>query len=151
MLTMTTRPAQAGDLSTLAEYWYDRMALIQQLRPMALSASAQSLWQTQAQAWLHAQMPFWVVMWQTDLLGGACALLDDATQSARLCVWALDLHVPHKQQGAGKYLWQALRADLQQRGVHQLWLTEAPLLAVEQAFWQSMGIRSMDKQWYLEW
>ncbi len=159
---MKTRPAQTGDLSTLAEYWYDRMALIQQNRPLRVSASAQADWQGQAQAWLSQAKVFWVVTSQdeSDLLGGACVSIDMLEAGAeraelaygRLLAWVLDLHVPHKQQGAGKRLLASLQMALSARGIQRLCLSEAPSLAVEQAFWLSRGLRQKaDGCCWLEW
>ncbi|MCS6834499.1 MAG: hypothetical protein NZ750_00590 [Anaerolineae bacterium] len=146
---LSTRPAQAGDIHTLADYWYDRMALRQQVigGPTLSSADLQA-WRSQALAWLgDEQTSFLVVTSGDEVLGGACVKLEG--ESAALLAWVLDLHLRLGLSGAGQRLLADVLALLRMHGARNLFLPSPQGLAVEEAFWRAVGARPVAQGWLL--
>jgi len=149
MTTLSTRPVRADDLPTLAEYWYDRMALRQQaVGGVDLDADAASAWQAEAALWLQdARVMGLVIALGDEVLGGAWARMQG--DSALLLAWVLDLHLRPGLSGAGQRLLADVGLLLHQQGVRGLLLPNPQGLAVEEAFWRAVGAQPQAEYWVL--
>jgi RimJ/RimL family protein N-acetyltransferase len=144
---MNIRPAQAADLPLLSEYWYDRMALLQQMgAPVQLLPRARSRWEEAAQGWLNDDTITCLTCVIDNQAGGALigTIKDNQPGIAparygQVLQLIIDLHTPHQQQGMGGALLRAFRKQLQSKGINRLMAHASTMLAVEEAFWRGIG------------
>lgn len=147
---MTIRPTITADLPLLSEYWYDRMALLQQMRtPLRLLPDARSRWEAAANDWLADSDLICLTYTRDDEAAGAIIGGIERNQPGiapehigRVRQLVIDLHTPRPQRGVGSALLTALNDHFREAGVTRT-IAEAPVtLAVEQAFWRGVGAKN---------
>lgn len=162
LMALSVRPAQADDIPLLADYWYDKMVLVQQFNPrVQLLPDAQVQWQQAAQRWLQdATLHFLVATPADDLSSNAVtgAMVGYAGANSPglapvtigiIAQFVVDIHSPQVRQGIGRVLLQALRERFQADGITQIRVHTPPHLPVENAFWHAQGAILYDKQYTL--
>lgn len=149
MQNLTVRAATATDLPQLAQLWYDKMALHQQVsKHVRLAPDAGSRWQSEAAMWLQDnQTAFFVAQAaekETEPVGYIVVKITPSLpgtlpeQIGDIRDIALDLHNYHG--GLGRQLFRAAQAWLSERGVQHVVASTPTYSAVEQAFWRSLGM-----------
>jgi hypothetical protein len=158
--SIQTRDATPDDLITLAEYWYDRMVMVQQYNArVRLLPKAQQRWQATASTWLgRDDAVFRVAQTAADtseLLGAVAGVITDNAAGlapARICqvvAFVVDMHTPRLQAGVGRVLLRSLSEALALRDIQRIVITVYPALSVEAAFWQSVGARRVSGNYWL--
>lgn len=146
---MTIRLTTSDDIPILAEYWYDRMALLsQKTRTIRLMPDAQSQWSKYMQTLLHDDN---TICFTAEIDGEilACMIgMLEANQAGLLPQYygkvsdiVLDLHSPHRQQGTVNALLTRLKQHFQKRGLSEMIVTVPIYASIEQAFWRGLGAR----------
>ena len=155
---MLIRGALQADLPILAEYWYDRMVMVQQYNPQVrLLPQAQQRWQAAAEGWLNDPNTIFQVAETPgqDLLGGVAGQIVDndaglaPAKIGQVVAFVIDLHTPRLQAGVGRILIDTLRQQLAQRHIQRIMITVFPALSVEAAFWQAIGARQYSGNYWL--
>lgn len=136
---LTVRVALATDIPALADLWLEKMIL--QADPRATPSPER--WSDAAIGWLDdercvvlaaerdGQLVGCIVGWIQPLPGYPSDQLGMITELA------IDAH--RYQQGVGRALVDALRAWFDERGVTAMAVLSSRRLAVDQAFWRSVG------------
>lgn len=155
---MLIRPAQSADIASLSEFWYDRMALLQQRHPhIRLLPDARAQWEAAASADLQRDgCIFLVAEGEADLLGCIVgAVLENQPGLAprrygQVQQLILDMHSPQRRQGTGARLVQALSEQFMQQGIRTMQVHAPHSSAVEQAFWRGMGAKTIASIFWME-
>ena len=153
---LTIRDAEIVDIPMLSEYWYDNMALLQQLNPrVRLLPDARQQWEVaMRQIITMPDVIFLVAANESELLG--CIVGRIAPNQPGLAPQfigvidnlILDLH-SQKQKGAGRELLQAAKNRFIDHDITQLQVTAAAQAAVAQAFWLGMGAKKSDEVFWM--
>lgn len=154
---VTVRSTQPEDIPVLSEYWYDRVTLLQQSNPrIALAPDARQRWETVVTDWLtQPDMISLTAMREDEPIGviivtvipNAPGLLPE--KIAQILEIVIDIHTPHKQQGIGRYLLNALKVVLIEKNISHLQVSVSTTAVVEQAFWRGMGAKSYDEIFWM--
>lgn len=155
-IVMQIRLMQAADLHQLSEYWYDIVALRQQMEPhLRLQPNARAVWTAAQTDQLSAANTIaYTALRHNVLLGGVILTVEpNEPGHAPATIGVLrnlivDLHTPHRRQQIVTPLLDATQADLRAREVTAYRVAVSVGLAVEQAFWRGYGARkSADLFW----
>ena len=154
---LTIRPVENEDIPVLSEFWYDNMALLQQLNPrIRLLPDARRQWEIAMKVIIAANdVIFLAAENENELLGciaGRIASNQPGLAPALIGIidWLiLDLHSSDKQQGAGRELLNAIKIRFGDRHITQLQVTVATQATVEQAFWLGVGVKKTDELFWM--
>ena len=155
---MNIRVSAVDDLPILAEYWYDRMALLSQKTAMIrLMPDAQARWQKHAQSLLtNDDATCLTVELDGEILGCMFASIQANKVGllpefyGKISDIVLDLHSPHRQAGTVKALLQEMKQHFQTRDLSVM-MVQVPLSAtIEQAFWEGLGAKHYQNTFWME-
>lgn len=152
---VTLRPTSLADLPVLAEFWYDKMALLQATYAgVRLAPDARQVWRAHyTDALAHPNL-LTVTACVGERIQGALLVRTLANEAGLLPAhYALvehllfDLHAPRAQDALAKRLFEACRIGLMTTGITEVRVRLAGALAVEQAFWLSLGMQVNRYEW----
>lgn len=145
---MIIRLTTMGDIPILAEYWYDRMALLsQKTKIIRLMPDAQAQWSQYLQTLLADNDAIcFTAEFDSEVVGCMVGIIE-ANQAgllpqnyARITDIVLDLHSPHRQQRTVNSLLTRLKLHFHEQGLSEM-IVHVPISAnIEQAFWSGLGI-----------
>lgn len=148
---MDIRAITQDDLWQLSEFWYDKMALLQQRHPqIRLLPDARRIWRDAMQQALNNDLIGYVATVDATVVGGIIATIVPnqpglaPAHFGDLRYLLLDLHMAQPNKGLAEALLKALQDDLQKHGITQLSVRASTQLAVERSFWRAMGAQKSD-------
>jgi hypothetical protein len=149
---LTIRPIQNEDLPVLSEFWYDNMAVLQQTNPrVRLLPDARRHWEVAMRQFNVVDKSIFLVAENEAALLGCIAgriTLNQPGLAPQLIgvvdFLLLDLHTPHKPEGTGHALLQAVKTYFIEQRIVQLQVTVAVQSVVAQAFWLGIGAKKID-------
>ena len=155
---MIIRPVQEDDISLLAEFWYDQMALLSQKQSfIRLMPDALEQWRRDAIAIMQDDLRcFLVVVLEDDILGAIIGQIK--TNKAGLLPrkygvidqLILDLHSPHKRKNAVNSLLDALKSYFHQQEISHM-IVDVPVYSlVEQGFWRGLGATQLNNTFWMD-
>ncbi|GAB5490264.1 MAG: hypothetical protein Phog2KO_04790 [Phototrophicaceae bacterium] len=155
---MIIRPAEKTDISLLAEFWYDQMALYSQKQTIIrLMPDALEQWQSYAQAILEDDTIYFLVIERdNEALGaiiGHIANNDVGLLPQKYGVidyLILDLHSPHKRKNAVNNLLSALKERFFQQNISHMMVRVPKYSLVEQGFWRGLGASDLDNSFWMD-
>jgi GNAT superfamily N-acetyltransferase len=150
---VTIRPATATDIPDLAELWHEKtVMLLQYDRRLMLLPDAQAAWSKTALGWLEDPRCCVLVAEEGRVVGYIAGWKQDAPPGMRpaqlgaVSQVAVDAHGYYA--GVGRLLVDALRVWFAEQGIERMMVWTPHRLAVEQAFWRSLGATEwMDILW----
>lgn len=158
-MTYTIRPTQPDDVPILANYWYDKMALVQQYNQhVQLTTDACNSWQILAQQWLteYPELCFSAIAENTRLIGAVMgAILPNEvgflpSHVGFVRAFVMDLHPPQAHMGLGRQLITQLQHRLREENITELRLAHWGGWLVETAFWQALGAKPYNEQYRIQ-
>lgn len=153
---LTIRALHIEDLSILAEYWYDHVALqAQKHTAIALMPDAEQHWIDAMQVHLQdTQTLAYIAALENEVFGGlivtvvpnAPGLLPASV--GEIVAIVLDMHSPHKRHNTVSQLLDRATTDLAAQGIQALRVSVPAYAPVEQGFWRGLGATHiMDTLW----
>lgn len=155
---MTIRSVQENDISLLAEFWYDQMALYTQKHvTMQLMPDAMERWKQYAQALIQGDTKvFKVVEVDGKVLGAIIGYINDnqigllPRKYGVIEQLILDLHSPHKRKNAVNDLLNAVNIHFRQHNISHISVRVPTYSLVEQGFWRGLGATQLDNSFWME-
>ncbi|MDX1995693.1 MAG: GNAT family N-acetyltransferase [bacterium] len=142
---MNIRPATADDLPLMADLWQERRVILSQIDPrFVLSANEREAWLSEAQNALTSPSARLYVAYE----GSACIGYIRGTKQEQAGIveeMALDAHRYHG--GLGRELVRHISAWMKEQGAENLTVSVPRRMAVEQAFWRSLGAQENAQEW----
>jgi hypothetical protein len=142
-MVVQIRSATHSDIPILADYWYDKVALLQQFNSsLRLAPQAQQIWQRKAQHWLQASPDLFLCAVLDNIPIGAIVgqivandpwLLPESVGQVQAFV--LDMHLP-QTTFIGTQLLDALCQNYKTHNIQQVYIPQAIGISAESAFWQ---------------
>lgn len=155
---MIIRLTTIDDIPILAEYWYDRMALLsQKTKIIRLMSDAQIQWSLYLQTLLIDDNAIcFTAEFDGEVVGCMLGVIE-ANQAGllpetygKISDIVLDLHSPHRQQRTVSSLLTRLKQHFQERGLSEM-IVHVPISAnIEQAFWNGLGTRHYQNTFWME-
>jgi hypothetical protein len=155
---MIIRSTTHDDISILAEYWYDRVALLsQKTATIRLAPDAQAQWSQYAKSCLSDSNAIsFTAEIDTEILGCMIGIVE-ANQAGLLPAYygkindiVLDLHSPQRQHGTVNALLTRLKQHFQERGLSEM-IVHVPIVAnIEQSFWSGLGARHYQNTFWMD-
>lgn len=155
---MIIRPAEKTDISLLAEFWYDQMALYSQKQTIIrLMPDALEQWQSYAQTILnHDTISFLVIERDNEVLGAIIGHIEEnevgllPRKYGVIDHLILDLHSPHKRKNSVNNLLFALKERLSQQNISHMMVRVPKYSLVEQGFWRGLGASDLDNSFWMD-
>ncbi|MEL6524261.1 MAG: GNAT family N-acetyltransferase [Chloroflexota bacterium] len=145
--TLSIRYAQTADLTLLAEYWYDYLAVqSQKQRTISLMPDAQQQWIHYIQTLLTNNESVGLVAEREGECAGAIfgqiitnepGLLPK--HIGHLDTLVVDMHSPYKRNNIITMLLDALKAEWIAKGITLMQIRVPAYAPVEQSFWRGLG------------
>jgi len=148
-MDIITKPTQKNDLAQLSEFWYDKIALLQQSnKRIKTTADARADWETGVADWLDDPDYTCLTAWVGDqIIGCIIAHIENNVPGlapqrfARIIDLVVDLHTTDTRQGIGRNLLIQLGATLAEQDVSTMYVNLLEQTAIEEAFWRGMGAK----------
>jgi hypothetical protein len=146
---MIIRLTTIDDIPILAEYWYDRMALLsQKTKVIRLMPDAQARWAEYVQALLGNNRAIcFTAEFDGEVVACMLGIIEENQAGllpenyGKISNIVLDLHSPQHQQGTVNALLARLKQHFHEQGLSEM-LVDVPISAsIEQAFWDGLGAR----------
>ena len=148
---MQIRPVDEADLSILAQLWEEKSNLLQQTQE-AYPKRSRSDWLNYAhQCLVHSACGFFVAVKDSQLVGYIISWVQELPifgmeKQGIISELVTDLHQSHPR--LGRQLVQCVMDWLAEQGISTILVCIPRGSMVEQAFWESMGVkRAMDIVW----
>lgn len=144
---MNIRTAVLDDLPTLADLWQERRIILSQIDPrFRLLPDEREGWLlTMQEKLISVDHPIFTVENDALLVGYICGSIQQ-NELGLIEEIALDAHRYHG--GLGRQLVTMLRQWFEQRDIQRIIVGVPRRMAVEQAFWRSLGAKEwMDTTW----
>ncbi len=153
---MQISSALEADLESVAQVWFDRLALLQQTDPLIrLSSDALERWRARAQTWIANEEYAFFLARDADAVRGYIVITTrdgpaglEPQRLGTVVEMAVDLHQAHS--GLSRQLLARAKVWLQARGVNCLETAAPARYPVEEAFWRGQGARLSSQTFWLE-
>ena len=155
---MIIRPAENPDISLLAEFWYDQMALYSQKQNTTrLMPDALEQWQSYALAILEDEAVYFLVIEDNnEVLGAIIGHIENngagllPQKYGVIDYLILDLHSPHKRKNSVNNLLSALKDRVSQENISHMMVRVPKYSLVEQGFWRGLGASDLDNSFWMD-
>ncbi len=155
---MTVRPVNHFDISTLAEFWYDGIALRSQKQSaIRLMPDAIEQWEEYAAILLYdEEATFLLVEIEGEILGCIVGRVADNQPGLLPRKYGiveqlvLDLHSPHKRKNAVNELLEAIKNYFRQKDISHIMVRVPAYSPVEQGFWRGLGLTHLEDTFWMD-
>ena len=155
---MTVRPVNHFDISLLAEFWYDGMALRSQKQSaIRLMPDAIEHWEEYAAILLYDEEAiFRLVEIEGDVAGCIVGRVVDNQPGLLPRKYGiveqlvLDLHSPGKQKNAVSELLNAVKNYFLKQDISYIMVRVPAYSPVEQGFWRGLGLTHLEDTFWME-